>query len=271
MFVTLHPDDEILHRQPFTDAEVPYNLIHLICGNEQNYCLKSTDGRFIFAQTPGHKAWVWMADDVDDQFSQVLVTALIERIQDVELPGISGESALARKFAHTYSLARQVTYRTELIMESYVCPVVKTPSKGGTWLKKATLEHAQTLAEFCAGFARDAYGTSAEPSSQLPLAERMIQSGNLYLLFADSPEPVSMANIAHRSARHARINAVYTPPEQRKQGYASAVVSQLCDIVHQEGLIPMLYADTKNPDSNKVYRNIGFVESGKIAEIKFSK
>lgn len=36
-----------------------------------------------------------------------------------------------------------------------------------------------------------------------------------------------------------------------------------------EDLVPMLYADLKNPDSNKVYRNIGFVESGKIVDIKF--
>lgn len=29
----------------------------------------------------------------------------------------------------------------------------------------------------------------------------------------------------------------------------------------------MLYADLKKPDSNKIYKNIGFVEAGKIADI----
>lgn len=32
----------------------------------------------------------------------------------------------------------------------------------------------------------------------------------------------------------------------------------------------MLYADFKNPESNKVYRKIGFVESGKLVDIKFN-
>jgi hypothetical protein len=31
----------------------------------------------------------------------------------------------------------------------------------------------------------------------------------------------------------------------------------------------MLYADLKNPDANKVYQNIGFVECGQVADIKF--
>jgi predicted GNAT family acetyltransferase len=62
---------------------------------------------------------------------------------------------------------------------------------------------------------------------------------------------------------------VYTPSGSRKKGYASALVSELCSILESERLRPMLYADLKNPDSNKVYKNIGFVESGKIADIKF--
>jgi hypothetical protein len=31
----------------------------------------------------------------------------------------------------------------------------------------------------------------------------------------------------------------------------------------------MLYADSSNPDSNKVYQSIGFVKCGSIVDIKF--
>lgn len=78
-----------------------------------------------------------------------------------------------------------------------------------------------------------------------------------------------MANIAHRSARHARMNAVFTAHNYRKKGFASALVAQQCMMLQKEGLLPMLYADIENPDSNKVYKNIGFVEVGKIAELSF--
>jgi predicted GNAT family acetyltransferase len=270
MFDKLYPDDEMLHQPPFTNYEVQYNLIHLISSNKNNNCFRSRDGNMIFAQTPGFNAWVWIDNDVEDAVAQRLIEQLNERLSNTELPGLSGEPKIIEKLASSYSIARNMSHQIDMLMESYFCPKEIPPIKVSTTLKKASHEHVETIAQFCAGFAYDAYGRYVEPSSMLSDAEHMVNTGNLYLLFSDST-PVSMANIAHRSARHARINAVYTPPEQRKKGYASAVVAKLCSIVRTEGLIPMLYADLKNPDSNKVYKNIGFVESGKIADIKFSK
>ena len=42
---------------------------------------------------------------------------------------------------------------------------------------------------------------------------------------------------------------------------------QLSRLVLNEGLTPMLYADRANPDSNKVYRGIGYVEAGVVREM----
>ncbi|EHB65870.1 MULTISPECIES: GNAT family N-acetyltransferase [Paenibacillus] len=66
------------------------------------------------------------------------------------------------------------------------------------------------------------------------------------------------------------INAVYTPKEEWKKGYASVLVAELGLLLNREGLTPMLYADQANSDSNRVYRNIGFTSCGTIAEIAFS-
>lgn len=104
----------------------------------------------------------------------------------------------------------------------------------------------------------------------MALAKKEVDSGNLYLWIVDDT-PVAMAKLAHRSLRHARINEVYTSRNHRKQGYASAIVAELCGQILEEGLTPLLYADAKNPDSNKVYQSIGFVEAGRIEEIKFTK
>ncbi|MGV2685738.1 GNAT family N-acetyltransferase, partial [Clostridium perfringens] len=37
----------------------------------------------------------------------------------------------------------------------------------------------------------------------------------------------------------------------------------------QDGLVPMLYADQVNPDSNRLYQNIGFIRCGTIRDFKF--
>jgi len=78
-----------------------------------------------------------------------------------------------------------------------------------------------------------------------------------------------MANISHCFAKYGRINAVFTPTQLRKNGYASALTAEMCAILKKEKLVPMLYADICNPASNEVYQNIGFIKSGKITEIKF--
>lgn len=137
-------------------------------------------------------------------------------------------------------------------------------------MRRAEQRDVDIIADFLAGFSEWAYGAAVTKESQIPVAERMIGTGNLYLWCADDI-PVSMANIAYRSPRHARINTVYTPVEHRKKGYASAIVAEMCCLLHSEKLVPMLNADLKNPDSNKVYRKVGFIEAGKIAEFKFKE
>lgn len=180
---------------------------------------------------------------------------------DHALPGVSGEPHTAANFAKAYSEAHGLLYRTSMIMEAYHCPQVTKPSQLKGRIHKAVQQDVETVAQFMAGFSEDAYGVPVDPASQQSAAESAVGTGNVYLWLADEAA-VSMANVAHRSPRHGRINAVYTPASFRKKGYASAIVAEL-------GV--MLYADVKNPDSNKVYKGIGFVEAGKIAEIKFHK
>jgi len=268
MFRVLAKDDAILYKRPFTDDEVMFNLLHLISGFEDALRLKTEDGQALFAQTPGHNGWLWVSRDMEDEERRRIFQGLCERLCDRPLPGVSGEASAVELFAETYAKRTGCAYRRHMAMQAYHCPKVVPPSQATGTVRQATEEDALIVAGFLADFALGAFGHVASAESQLPEAKSMAASGNLYLWTVDG-EPVSMANIAHRSPRHARINGVVTPPAHRKNGYASAVVAGLCEMLLQEGLIPMLYADMSNPDSNKVYRNIGFTECGEVVDLKF--
>jgi len=123
--------------------------------------------------------------------------------------------------------------------------------------------------KFWVGFVFDCFGINVIEEKQIPVVDSLIKCEKLYLWEVDN-EICGMVNIIHQSERYARINNVYTPSEERKKGYASAMVSELCSKLINEGLIPMLYADIKNCDSNKVYKTIGFTESGRIDNIVFN-
>ncbi|WHY87211.1 GNAT family N-acetyltransferase [Neobacillus novalis] len=270
MFSILVSNDEaIAQGSVFESDEVQFNLFHRITEGSNILSCKTQDGKMIFAQTPGHSGWLWISKGVTAEERDNLTQELVNHLNGAPLPGVTGEPETAKMFADIFSKKNHLQYETEMVMEAYYCPKVIKPANVPGKIQAAKLQDADTVAEYLAGFLRDAFGTAVEPNTQAAKAETMLQTGNLYLWIVDG-QPVSMANISHRSPRHARINSVFTPMSHRKKGYASALVAELCRIIESEKLVPMLYADFKNPDSNKVYQNIGFLESGKIAEFKFT-
>jgi predicted GNAT family acetyltransferase len=55
------------------------------------------------------------------------------------------------------------------------------------------------------------------------------------------------------------VNAVYTPPELRGQGYATATVAALSHLLLDRGYrFCCLYTDLANPTSNAIYQRIGY-------------
>lgn len=266
MLVRFAPSDNVLTGR-FLQDEVVYNLLHLIAGAESSVRWAAKGGGLIYAQTPGYNGWLW-ADQADGR-TEGLLAALADVLTEGErLPGITSEPRVAERLAELYVARAGGSYRHYMSMEAYSCPYAKPPAGVKGHARSAVWDDADLVAEWLVGFDKDAFGRLSDADGKRAEAESLIRRGNLYLWMADD-EPVSMANIAHRSPRHARLNAVYTPREHRGRGYASAVVGVLCSLLETEKLTPMLYADVANPDSNKVYRNVGFVACGQVAEYKF--
>jgi predicted GNAT family acetyltransferase len=66
------------------------------------------------------------------------------------------------------------------------------------------------------------------------------------------------------------IGSVYTPPEWRGKGYASACVAALSQLCLDSGYrFCMLFTDLSNPTSNKIYQQIGYRPIGESREFRF--
>jgi predicted GNAT family acetyltransferase len=84
------------------------------------------------------------------------------------------------------------------------------------------------------------------------------ESAGYWLLRVDG-EPVSLAGFGGRTPNGIRINAVYTPPEHRRHGYATSLVTQLTEHLLSSGRrFCFLYTDLANPTSNAIYERIGY-------------
>jgi len=72
-------------------------------------------------------------------------------------------------------------------------------------------------------------------------------------------EPVAIACNTMPVSGMARIGPVYTPPELRGHGYASAATAALSQRLLQAGAEEvLLYTDLANPVSNSIYQRIGY-------------
>ncbi|GAB6927775.1 GNAT family N-acetyltransferase [Paenibacillus sp. JCM 10914] len=268
MLEKLWPQDDVLDGREFMQNEVAYNLIHLLTASPETQGWKLLNGRMIFAKSNHASSWLWVSSHLRAEEREPLLEALVKQVSAEQIIGVVSEPEVAAKFAELYAKANQRAYRHAMTMEVYHCPVVNKPVNVAGTSRLATLEDTPIIARFLADFSEDAYGVSVAPSAQHQSAERMIRNGGLYL-WTLGETPVSMAQIAHRSVRHGRINAVFTPREVRKHGYASGLVADVSQRLLAAGLTPMLYADQANPHSNRVYRSIGYVSAGVISDYKF--
>lgn len=79
--------------------------------------------------------------------------------------------------------------------------------------------------------------------------------------------PVSMAHCAADSAPLGWISSVFTPPEYRKNGYATALVAALSRYMAEKGKTCCLAVDVRNEKAYRIYRRLGYVPAAMTTTI----
>jgi hypothetical protein len=102
------------------------------------------------------------------------------------------------------------------------------------------------------------------------LDTRFIGEDAAMWLWERDGEPVSLAGYTGPTLTGTRVGPVYTPPEHRRRGYASALVAELSGFLLGRGhRACFLYTDLANPTSNAIYERIGYERVAEAAEIRF--
>ena len=122
-------------------------------------------------------------------------------------------------------------------------------------LRVAEERDLPTIIEWTTEFIAEAL--PGDPTDPEKHAARRVATRSLFLW--DDGRPVSMAGFAGRSARGVRVNYVYTPPQFRTRGYATASVATLTQQLLADGhTFCCLYTDVANHTSNSIYQKIGY-------------
>ena len=122
------------------------------------------------------------------------------------------------------------------------------------------------LAEWLQAFAVEA-GVPASPDAYSSV-EKSLASERLFVW--EDGGPASMARWAGPTPTGVRVGPVYTPPERRGRGYASACVAALSQRLLDGRAFCALFTDLDNPVSNRIYRRIGYEPVCDFAQYQFA-
>ena len=190
-----------------------------------------------------------------------------------ELPGVVAAVEEAHAFADAWLARTNAEIRVGHEQGIYALERVIPPAPAAGRARPAEHEDRTLLAAWLHDFAVEALG-EREPD-RAPL-ERMVEqrlggderSG--FTIWEADGEPVSLTGYGGETPSGTRIGPVYTPPEHRGRGYASALVAEVSQARLDAGRrFCFLYTDLANPTSNRIYVALGYERVADSVELDF--
>jgi len=179
-----------------------------------------------------------------------------------ELSGMTGDTGIVKAYAQAWGRATGLCPEIRTAMRIYRLDEVKPVRDVQGRLKWAGPEDRETISAWFRAFQKEALGEEVEEKRLSTTVHHYLtgDAGRRGLaLWEVSGRPVSMAGYSGPTPHGIRISAVYTPPDFRRQGYASACVATLSqyllDLRYQ---FCFLFTDLANPTSNHIYQEIGY-------------
>jgi predicted GNAT family acetyltransferase len=172
------------------------------------------------------------------------------------VPGVLGPSEIAATVAGQWRAATGQRATLEGRQRVYELRAVQVPVPERGLLRPATVADAGQIADWWSAF-DDEVLAGADRDGLARRVRRRIEAGDFYLWQDGRPVSVAMKNRPTQSG--ISLSMVYTPPELRGRGYATACVGELSRLLLASGwAFCALFADLANPISNHVYQKIGF-------------
>lgn len=173
----------------------------------------------------------------------------------ISLPGVSGLTTETEAFTQQWHNLTHHPYRIKMYLRIHQLQQVKLSQKVNGFLCQATKSDRAFILNWYNQFIQEA--APSEPANIEKTVDYHLSQNHIYLWKNEVPVSMSLATKATQNS--SRIGLVYTPPEYRKKGYASACVASLSQqLLDQGNQTCYLYTDLANSTSNRIYKNIGY-------------
>ncbi|HEY2938284.1 MAG TPA: GNAT family N-acetyltransferase [Gaiellaceae bacterium] len=225
-------------------------------GEDPYLAVVEADSQVVAAalRTPPHNL---VLSEIDDQDA---IEPLVVDVHDVfeALPGLLAPSDVAARFARAWEAATGVGGHRVLAERAFRAERVVPPRRVAGRMRPYRSSDRELAVRWLDAFTAEALPEPPPEPSDRWLDRRLAEPEGSVVLWEDG-EPVSLAAAGGPTPNGIRIGPVYTPPELRGRGYASALVAELTRVQLEGGRrFCFLFTDLANPTSNRIYQRVGY-------------
>jgi len=176
----------------------------------------------------------------------------------VQVPGTTSAVDSARRFARVWCGSHGLTPRLVMAERIYRLERVIPPRNVSGKARVATEADRDLLIAWVDAFIAEALDPRSPEEASL-LVDRSFRTGSRTWFIWEDGGPVSVAAAGGPTPNGIRIGPVYTPPDLRGRGYASAVTAHASQAELDQGRrFIFLFTNLANRTANKIYQQIGF-------------
>jgi hypothetical protein len=245
------------------EREAEHNLLIGICGQvregrykEAYLATVENGGRVVAAawRTPPHNLGISHVSD--SRALDVLASDVRDRFETI--PGVLASKDDARRFADIWTTLTGGTSVVSMEQRIYQATEAAMPSGVSGDARPATQAERELLIGWRREFALEATG-APDGAPEAAVDHWLNDATSSGCLVWWDGKPVSMVAYSGPTPNGIRVAPVYTPPQLRGRGYASACTATVTQQRLDEGRrFVFLYTNLANPTSNSIYQKIGY-------------
>jgi GNAT superfamily N-acetyltransferase len=174
------------------------------------------------------------------------------------LAGVNADPAAAEAFAGFWRDAAGCGVRVHRRERLYRLAELSWPDPAPDGVPRvAAGSDAALLTDWFTAFTREVDQMGSGEDQAAAVADRLSYRG--VTVWEAGGAPASIAGVTRQVAGMVRVGPVYTPPELRGHGYASAATAAVSQQALDAGAAEvLLFTDLTNPVSNSIYQRIGY-------------
>jgi len=177
----------------------------------------------------------------------------------VELPGVTAAVPEVEEFAAAWTGRAQLASQVRMRQRIYRLTAVR-PVQGVGGRPRSVLDADRRLVlEWVQAFARETFDDVDPKAAERQVVARVDRGAGGFALWEHEGRPVSLVGWGGETPNGMRIGPVYTPPDLRRRGYASALTASVSAKLLAAGRrFCFLYTDLENETANRIYGEIGY-------------